>query len=314
MAIRIVFLDEYSVSGVSLDAIRALGDYTGYGNTLPEEVLDRCKRADVVITNKVVINRDTMRALPHLKLICVAATGMNNIDLDAAAELHIAVRNAAGYSTHSVAETTLGAAIALMRHTVYYDRYVKFGDYSASGRQFHFRYANHQLYGSHWGIVGLGTIGREVARLAAAFGCEVAYTSTSGIVRKEEYPARTLDELLDWADVISIHAPLGPKTRGLFAMPQFKRMKRSALLINVARGGIVDENDLSEALNTGEIAGAALDVFSREPMATENPLLRLKEPDRLLLSPHNAWAPVEAVEVLIGCIERNIREFYNLNK
>ena len=164
---NIVFLDEYTLGGADLTRLHELGRYTGYSTTAPDEVADRCRDAEIVITNKVVMRRETLAALPGLRLICIAATGMNNIDLDAAAELDIAVRNAAGYSTHSVAETTLGAAIALRRHIVYYDRYVKSGAYSAAGQQFHFAKPTHQLYGSKWGIVGLGAIGHEVARLAA---------------------------------------------------------------------------------------------------------------------------------------------------
>ena len=221
----IVFLDEYTLGGADLRRIKALGDYTGYENTTREEVIERCRTARVVITNKVVLDRETLRALPSLRLICVAATGMNNIDLEAAAELGIEVRNAAGYSTHSVAETTLGAAIALLRHSVYYDRYVKSGAYASSGRQFHFALANHQLHGSCWGIVGLGTIGHEVARLAEAFGCEVRYTSTSGVAREERYPALSLAELLSWADVVSIHCPLNARTRNLIGAPELEIMK-----------------------------------------------------------------------------------------
>ena len=309
MAINIVFLDEYSLGGADLSAIRNLGNYTGYETTAREEVVDRCREADVVITNKVVFKRETMEALPRLRLICVAATGMNHIDLEAAAARGIEVRNARGYSTHSVAETTLGAAIALRRHAVYYDRYVKSGDYSASGRQYHFSYPNHQLYGSRWGIVGLGAIGHEVARLATAFGCEVRYTSTSGVAREEPYPALPLDELLAWADVVSVHSPLTPATRGLIGAAQLAAMKPSALIINVARGGIVDEAALAAALDAKRIAGAALDVFTREPPAADNPLLHLKEPDRLLLSPHNAWSPVEAIRVLVRLIADNIETF-----
>ena len=164
---NIVFLDEYTLGGADLGRLQALGEYKGYARTTPEELPDRCREADVIITNKVVLRRETLRSLPRLRLICVAATGTNNIDLEAAAELGIEVKNAAGYSTHSVAETTLGAAIALRRNIVYYDRYVKSGAYSAAGQQFHFALPTHQLYGSKWGIVGLGAIGREVARLAA---------------------------------------------------------------------------------------------------------------------------------------------------
>ena len=297
---NIVFLDEYTLGGADLGRLQALGEYKGYARTTPEELPDRCCEADVIITNKVVLRRETLQSLPRLRLICVAATGTNNIDLEAAAELGIEVKNAAGYSTHSVAETTLGAAIALRRNIVYYDRYVKSGAYSAAGQQFHFALPTHQLYGSKWGIVGLGAIGREVARLAAAFGCE------------EPYPALPLTELLGRSDIVSIHAPLNDRTRGLIGAPELSVMKRSALLINVARGGIVDEAALAEALDRGSIAGAALDVFSREPFAADSPLLGIREPDRLLLSPHNAWSPREAVDVLVGCVEENIKTFYHI--
>lgn len=159
---NIVFLDEYSLGDADLGSIRALGNYTGYRTTVREEVADRCREADVVITNKVVFRRETLRQLPRLRLICVAATGMNHIDLEAAAELGIAVKNAVGYSTHAVTETTIGAAIGLLRQTVYYDRYVKTA-YAGSPLQYHFGRTTHQLYGSKWGIVGLGNIGRSVA-------------------------------------------------------------------------------------------------------------------------------------------------------
>ena len=194
---NIVFLDEYSLGDADLGSIRALGNYTGYRTTAREEVADRCREADVVITNKVVFRRETLRQLPRLRLICVAATGMNHIDLEAAAELGIAVKNAVGYSTHAVTETTIGAAIGLLRQTVYYDRYVK-TEYAGSPLQYHFGRTTHQLYGSKWGIVGLGNIGRSVARVAEALGCRIAYTSTSGVVREEPYPEKPLDELLRW--------------------------------------------------------------------------------------------------------------------
>lgn len=156
---------------------------------------------------------------------------------------------------------------------------------------------------------GSAPSGHEVARLAAAFGCEVRYTSTSGAVREEPYPAVSLPELLGWADTVSVHAPLNDHTRGLIGAPELAVMKQSAILVNVARGGIVDEAALAEALDRGSVAGAALDVFSREPLAADNPLLGIREPDRLLLSPHNAWSPREAIDVLVGCIAENIEEF-----
>lgn len=305
---KIVFLDQYSLGGADLTAIRALGDYTGYETTVGDELLDRCREADIAITNKVPFDRATMQALPRLRMICVAGTGMNHIDLEAAAELGITVKNAVGYSTHAVTETTIGAALALMRQIGYYDRYVK-TVYAGAERQFHFGRPTYQLHGKTWGIVGLGNIGHAVARVAEALGCRVVYTSMSGVAREEPYPALPLDELLRTADVVSIHTPLTPRTRGLLGARELSQMKPSALLINVARGGIVDEKALADALNAGMLAGAALDVFEHEPMEVENPLLSVREPDRLLLSPHNAWAPAEAIETLVGCIVRNIREY-----
>ncbi len=307
---KIVFLDEYSLGGSDLSVIRSLGDYTGYEYTRPEEVVTRCHNAEIVITNKVVLGRNELQQLPHLRLICVAATGTNNIDLEAASELGITVRNAAGYSTHSVAETTLGMALALVRQIGYYDNFVKSGKWSASGRQFHFGRPIRQLYGATWGIIGLGAIGREVARLATAFGCRVVYTSTSGVTREEEYPALPLDELLATSDIVSIHAPLNDRTRGLIGEQELSAMKPSALLINVARGGIVDEPALAQALDAGTIGGAALDVFEAEPTSAQNPLLHLHNSERLLLAPHSAWAANNAVERLIGCIVENIKTFY----
>ncbi|WP_300102881.1 NAD(P)-dependent oxidoreductase [uncultured Alistipes sp.] len=306
---NIVFLDAYSLGKADLSAIRALGNYTEYEYTRRDQIIERCREAEVAITNKVVFDRATLEQLPRLRLICVAATGMNHIDLEAAAERGIAVKNAVGYSTHSVTETTIGAAIALMRQVIYYDRYVK-QEYGGSERQYHFGRTTHQLFGSRWGIIGLGNIGHSVAKVAEALGCEVAYTSTSGVAREEPYPCLPLDELLAWANVVSIHAPLNDRTRGLIGARELARMKPSALLINVARGGIVDEAALAAALDEGRLAGAALDVFAHEPLEADSPLLRLRNADRLLLSPHNAWSPVEAVAVLVECIARNIRKFY----
>ena len=306
---NIVFLDEYTLGGADLGRLQALGEYKGYARTTPEELPDRCREADIVITNKVPFHRETMQALPRLRLICIAATGMNHIDLEAAAELGVTVKNAVGYSTHAVTETTIGAAIGLRRQILYYDRYVK-AQYAASGQQFHYGPATHQLYGSKWGIVGMGNIGRNVARIAEALGCEVRYTSTSGIARREDYPALPLGELLAWADVVSIHAPLTEKTRGLIGARELAQMKPSAILINVARGGIVDEAALAEALDNDRLAGAGLDVFAHEPIEPGNPLLALRNPDRLLLSPHNAWSAIESLKVLVDCIAQNIKDFY----
>lgn len=303
---KIVFLDEYSIAGRSLDSITSLGEYTAYENTTKEQVVERLKGADVAITNKVVIDGDAMRQLPDLKLICVAATGMNNVDLESAKELGIEVRNAVGYSTTSVAETTLASALALARNIVYFDEYFHDGRYSKADRAFCYDRFTFEIRGKHWGIVGLGNIGREVARLASAFGCEVRYFSTSGAKRQEEYPAMELNELLEWSDIVSVHSPLNERTRGLIGIEELKRMKPTSIIINVARGGIIDESALAEALDKGYVSAAALDVFSVEPLRT-SPLYDIKDRYRLLASPHNAWSAAEAIDRLIECVAENIR-------
>ena len=303
---KIVFLDEYSIAGRSLDSITSLGEYTAYENTTKEQVVERLKGADVAITNKVVIDGDAMRQLPDLKLICVAATGMNNVDLESAKELGIEVRNAVGYSTTSVAETTLASALALARNIVYFDEYFHDGRYSKADRAFCYDRFTFEIRGKRWGIIGLGNIGREVARLASAFGCEVRYFSTSGTKRQEEYPAMELNELLEWSDIVSVHSPLNERTRGLIGIEELKRMKPTSIIINVARGGIIDESALAEALDKGYVSAAALDVFSVEPLRT-SPLYDIKDRYRLLASPHNAWSAAEAIDRLIECVAENIR-------
>lgn len=305
---KIVFLDEYSIAGRDISKISSQGDYVAYDNSRREEVVERLKGANIAITNKVVIDGDAMRQLPELKLICIAATGMNNVDLNTAAELGIEVRNAVGYSTSSVAETTLASALALARNIVYFDEYFHDGRYAAADRAFCYDRLTFEIRGKRWGIVGMGNIGREVARLASAFGCEVAYYSTSGVKREEAYPAMELDELLQWCDILSVHSPLNERTRGLIGSRELALMKPSALVINVARGGIIDEAALAEALNDGKVAAAALDVFSVEPLR-ESPLYDVKDRYRLLASPHNAWSAAEAIDRLIDCVAANIRNW-----
>lgn len=305
---KIVFLDEYSLGGNDLSSIKSLGDYTAYDRTPAELVLERCKGATVVISNKVYLSRETMQQLPDLKLIAIAATGMNNVDLEAAAELGIEVKNVSGYSTYSVAEATLCGALSLLKNSSYYDNYFKSGAYAATTDIFHFGRPISMLRGKNWGIIGLGAIGRQVATLAEAFGCKVAYYSTSGVAREESYPRMELSELLAWADVVSIHSPLNAQTAGLIGEAELQQMKPTAIIINVARGGIIDEAALANALNNKTIAGAALDVFSKEPLPS-SPLYNLKDSYSLLASPHSAWAADDAVKKLIEGIYINIKEF-----
>ena len=303
---KIVFLDEYSIAGRGLEKITSQGEYIAYENTRKEDVVERLKGADIAITNKVLIDGEAMRQLPDLKLICVAATGMNNVDIETAKELGIVVKNAVGYSTTSVAETTLASALALARNVVYFNEYYHDGRYAKADRAFCYDRFTFEIRGKKWGIVGLGNIGREVARLATAFGCEVRYFSTSGVKREEEYPAMELKELLEWSDIVSVHSPLNERTRGLIGRDELKLMKPTSLIINVARGGIIDEAALAEALDNGWVAAAALDVFSVEPLR-ESPLYNIKDKYKLLASPHNAWSAAEAIDRLIDCVANNIR-------
>lgn len=305
---NIVFLDEYSLGGNDLSSIKSLGNYTAYDRTLPEQTLERCKGADIVISNKVYISREMMAQLPDLKMIAIAATGMNNVDLEAAAEFGIEVKNVSGYSTYSVAEATLTFALSLLKNAQYYDHYFKGGEYAATSDIFHFGRPISMLRGKNWGIIGLGAIGHQVATLAEAFGCNVAYHSISGVVREEKYPQLALTELLEWADVVSIHSPLNAQTAGLIGDKELSAMKPTAIIINVARGGIIDEAALANALNNKTIAAAALDVFSKEPLP-QSPLYNLNDPYSLLASPHTAWAADDAVERLIEGIYTNIKNF-----
>jgi glycerate dehydrogenase len=293
---------------MDLSPIKELGEYVGYDRTTKEQVLEHCKGAEVVICNKTVLRAETLRALPDLRFVAIAATGMNNVDLDAAAELGIGVKNVAGYSTNSVAETTISFALSLFRNTAYYDHYFKSGAYAATEDIFHFGRPIRQLKGSKWGVIGMGAIGREVARLATAFGCEVAYASTSGAARKEEYPQLSLEELLGWADVVSIHCPLTPATTGLIGEKELHRMKPTSIIINVARGGIIDEEALAKVLNDKVVAGAGLDVFSREPLHS-SPLYDLSDNYALVAAPHGAWAADVARKELIQKIAENISEY-----
>ncbi len=306
---KIVFLDASTVGDVDLSPIEKLGDFTTYPLTKPQERTERIRDAEVVITNKVVIDREIMDSCMNLKLICVAATGYNNIDVEYARKKGIAVCNVAGYSTYSVVQHTFAMLFYLLERLRYYDEYVKSGNYAKSLIFTHLGRPFWEIRGKTWGIIGLGTIGREVAKVATSFGCRVIYYSTSGVERKEEYPRVPLEELLSSSDVVSIHAPLNERTKGLLSYRELCLMKPTAILLNLGRGGIVIEEDLARALNEGKIYAAGLDVLEQEPINENNPLLRVKEPERVLITPHIAWASREARETLIKEIALNIEAF-----
>lgn len=305
--LKIVFLDASSIGDADLSPLSALGDFTAFPDTTPEQVSSRCHEADVVITNKVKILRNNMETLPHLKLICIAATGMNNVDLPAAAEKGIAVRNVPGYSTDSVAELTFTLALSLTHHLSYQDDYVKSGAYSRSGLFTNYTRSFHELRNKEWGIIGMGAIGKRVAELATCFGAHISYHSTSGRNLDAGYPHKPLEDLLRTSDVVSIHAPLNDQTRFMIGYEQLCLMKPEAFLINVGRGKIVNEADLARALREGKLAGAGFDVFEREPIPLDHPLLAEDIREKVQLTPHIAWASIEARQRLVDATAAHIR-------
>ena len=306
---KIVFLDTKTVGDVpNLNELESLGDVTFYQTTSPNQTKERISDADIVITNKVVLNRELIESAKNLKLICVAATGMNNIDLEAAEEAGIPVKNVAGYAARSVAQSTFALILYLMQDIGFYDNYVKSGEYSKSDIFTNLDRPFHEIHGKRFGIIGLGSIGRQVAKIAEAFGAEVVYYSTSGRNIDQPYQRVDLDELLETSDIVSIHAPLNENTAGLIGYEQLKQMKSSAILVNTGRGGIVDEAALAWAIDEEEIAGAALDVFDTEPIKPDNQLLKIQNKNRLVMVPHITWSSIEARMELIEGIKENIEE------
>lgn len=306
----IVFLDASTVGDVpNLDNLQEFGDITFYPVTSPDQTADRIREADIVITNKVVLNRELMEETDKLKLICIAATGMNNVDREAAKELGITVKNVAGYASVSVAQTTFAMILQLLQDIPSYDAFVKSSDYSKSPIFTNMHHNYHEISAMCFGIIGLGNIGQKVADIATAFGAEVVYYSTSGKNSDQPYQRLELDELLNSSDIVSIHAPLNEDTENLIGYDQLSKMKPSAILVNTGRGGIVNEQELARALDEELLFGAALDVFENEPIKADNPLLFIKNKERLVLTPHIAWASVEARTELIEGVKKNIESF-----
>lgn len=310
---KIVFLDAKTIGeDIDLSGYDKLGEVVKYDFSTPEETRERTRDADVIILNKVVIDENSIGDAEHLKLVCVTATGTNNLDKVYLENRGIAWRNVAGYSTETVAQHTFALLFYLLEHLNYYDDYVKSEKYVNDITFTHFDKVFHELNGKRWGIIGLGAIGRRVADIAKLFGCQVSYYSTSGKNDQPGYERVDFDTLLGQSDIVSVHAPLDENTKGLMNRETFGKMKASAIFLNLGRGPIVVEEDLAEALEQGVIAAAGLDVLSVEPMSRENPLRRIKDSNRLLITPHIAWASVEARMRLMGMIEGQIREFFGI--
>ena len=291
----------------------ALGEVVKYDFSSDEKVPERVRDADVIVLNKVQVNEKTVGEARNLRLVCVTATGTNNLDKEYLDNKGIAWRNVAGYSTETVAQHTFAMLLYLLEKLRYYDEYVKEGRYVNDTVFTHFAEHFTEICGKRWGIIGLGNIGRRVADIAKAFGAEVVYYSASGHPAQEGYEQVDFDTLLRTSDIISVHAPLNERTEGLIDREAFSKMKKTCIFLNLGRGQIVNEQDLYEALTADKIKAAGLDVLCQEPMTPDNPLLQIKDSRKLYITPHISWASVEARTKLMNIILDQIKEFYNYN-
>ena len=291
---------------ISLDRFKDFGELETYMNSKPEEMAERCKGADVIIVNKLPVNETTIGSVDTLKIVLTTATGYDNIDVAFLKSRGVKVCNVKGYSTDSVAQHTFALLFYVYEKLRSYDDFVKSGEYSRHDIFTYFDEPFSELNGKVWGIVGLGEIGRRVAKIATAFGCEVVYYSTSGKNSNNDYEQVDFDTLLKISDIISVHAPLTEKTKYLFNADAFKKMKKTAVFINVGRGPIVNDRDLTDALKSDEIAAAAIDVLEKEPMDPNSPYFEITDSRKLFITPHIAWATHESRERLVA------ETYYNL--
>ena len=303
---KMVFLDAATMGDVSFAPLERLGSLLCYDSSTPEEALERVSDCDVLIVNKVRVTPELIDAAHDLKLICETATGVNNIDIEYAAKKGIPVRNVAGYSTPTVAQATFMHILSLVGSAPYFDDAVKSGRYSASGMFTDVSVNWWELAGKTIGIIGMGNIGRKVAQIAEAFGMNVCYFSTSGTSHCKDYPSLPLEQLLAQSDIVSVHAPLNERTDALIGEKELAMMKSSAYIVNMGRGGIVVEEALVKAVDEGVIAGAALDVYSVEPLPEDSCYLKARHPERFRFAPHVAWASEEARARLLGMVAENI--------
>lgn len=306
---KIVCLDADTLGNdVDLDAVFGkFGEFVSYNMTETNQTVQRLQNADIVLTNKVLITKDVITQT-NLKLICVTATGVNNIDLEAAKEANIPVKNVAGYSTNSVAQQTFANILALRNSTSYYENYGKNSDGWAKSPIFvNLDRPIFELSGKKFCVVGLGTIGLEIAKIAQAFGCDVCYYSTSGNNSNSEFKRVSFKEALQ-CDIISIHAPLNENTKNLFDANALNQLKDGAMLVNSGRGGIIDEEKIAQIIDEREIYFVT-DVLEKEPIRADHPLLKVKNKDRLMITPHIAWASIEARKKLIELSAKNIEDF-----
>ena len=307
---KIVELDRETLGyDIDTSVLKTIGDFEEHEAADLETTREYIKDADVIIFNKTRMNEELLKDAPNVKMLAITATGFDNIDLEYCKSRGIAAANVKAYSTPAVAQHTFAMALFVLEKISYYDEYVKSGRYSSQSGFCNFDEKYNELSGKTWGIIGMGNIGRSVARIAEAFGCKVIFYSASGNSTCTDYERVELDVLLKESDVLSIHCPLSDRTRNLINRDTLKLMKKSAILINVARGPVVNDADLAEALNNGTIAGAGLDVLGVEPMEKDNPLGLIKDSRKLLITPHMAWASVESRQRCFDEVLLNIKAF-----
>ncbi|CAM3797284.1 2-hydroxyacid dehydrogenase [Avibacterium endocarditidis] len=312
---KIVFLDSTAIpKHIPIPRPNFEHQWVEYEHTSPEQTIERAKDADIVITSKVVFDRETMKQLPNLKLIAITATGTNNVDLEAAKELGIAVKNVTGYSSVTVPEHVLGLIFALKHSLMNWYKDQLSAKWADSKQFCYFDYPITDVKGSTLGVVGKGNLGKEIGRLAEALGMKVIYAERKGAttVREGYLP---FEQVLQEADIVTLHCPLTPETTNLINAETLKLMKPTAYLINTGRGPLVDEKALAEALENGTIAAAALDVLVKEPPEKDNPLIQAATRlPNLIITPHIAWASDGAVEILVKKVTQNMEEFVATGK
>lgn len=310
---KIVLLDKDTLGkDIELSIFEKYGNFTSYNTTSSSETIQNISDASIVITNKVIIDRHVMDNT-NIKLICISATGTNNVDLEYAKSKNIIVKNVAGYSTNSVAQHTLALLLHAIQHTSYYNKYVKSGGWEKSPIFTNIDKPFMEIANKRWGIIGLGNIGKKVASIAEAFGADVRYYSTSNTNYNTNYKSTTLDELIKESDIITIHCPLNENTKDLLNYNNMKNLKDKAVIINVARGGIINEDDICKIINEKNVI-FALDTLSKEPINKENPLNKVLDSKQLIITPHVAWASIESRNELIKLVDKNIKEFIKGDK
>ena len=306
---KIAFLDRKTLGeDISLDIFNDFGEIKIYDTTSANQTAERLKDIDIVVTNKVVIDKEIIDNA-NLKLICVAATGMNNIDLEYAKQKNIIVKNVAGYSTSSVIQLTISLALQFIQKVSYYDNYVKDGSWAKSDIFTNLDKPFYELDGKTWGIIGLGNIGKDVANIAKSFGCDIQYYSTTGDNNENIYKQVDLDILLKTSDIISIHCPLNNNTLDLINKENIKHIKQDAIVLNLGRGAIVNEQDIANAINNDQDIYYGTDVVTKEPIEVSSPLLSITNKEKVLFTPHIAWASKEARVRLVNQIYKNIKIF-----